>query len=163
MSHFLKKVCLAFVRASRLLVFAGRFQSLESFVEAQDAKTLTSALEKCCVDAAVQINAVTPSRERVRSTVSPCVPRLCLLFLLCLTLGWSNSNHLRGLAELNVFFFFCGVTYLVRCSSLRDNKLSGAIPASLGNLVNLEELWLNANQIEGETDTDGDQESDKFA
>ena len=33
--------------------------------------------------------------------------------------------------------------------SLRDNKLSGAIPESLGNLVNLEELWLNANQIEG--------------
>ena len=40
--------------------------------------------------------------------------------------------------------------YLLPCPSLRDNKLSGAIPESLGNLVNLEELWLNANQIEGE-------------
>ena len=33
--------------------------------------------------------------------------------------------------------------------SVRDNKLSGPIPDSLGNLVNLEELWLNANSIEG--------------
>ena len=40
--------------------------------------------------------------------------------------------------------------YLLPFPSLRDNKLSGAIPESLGNLVNLEELWLNANQIEGE-------------
>lgn len=51
---------------------------------------------------------------------------------------------------VGVCFVFCVGWYLLPYLSLRDNKLSGAIPESLGNLVNLEELWLNANQIEGE-------------
>ena len=34
--------------------------------------------------------------------------------------------------------------------SLRDNQLTGGIPVELGNLVNLERLWLFNNQLTGE-------------
>ena len=33
--------------------------------------------------------------------------------------------------------------------ALRDNQLTGGIPAELGNLVALKELWLNNNQLTG--------------
>ena len=32
---------------------------------------------------------------------------------------------------------------------LRDNQLSGSIPSELGNLANLEGLWLDGNQLSG--------------
>lgn len=66
-----------------------------------------------------------------------------------------NSSYAgRSMCFLSVVFCLLLFTVPPFFSSLRDNKLSGAIPESLGNLVNLEELWLNANQIEGETESD---------
>lgn len=66
--------------------------------------------------------------------------------------GWSVSSNWTGAAgtECTWFGVTCngGQTTVIRIA-LPANQLSGPLPASLGNLSNLQDLWLNSNQLSG--------------
>ncbi len=66
--------------------------------------------------------------------------------------GWSVSSNWNGAAgtECTWFGVTCngGQTTVIRIA-LPANQLSGPLPASLGNLSNLQDLWLNSNQLSG--------------
>ena len=69
--------------------------------------------------------------------------------------NWSRSDNWGTDAPLDRWY---GITVdrngrVIRLD-LRGNQLSGPIPAELGNLVNLESLWLNINQLSGPIPTE---------
>lgn len=60
---------------------------------------------------------------------------------------WLDGNQLTGISPT------IETAQELASLSLADNRLSGRIPDQMGNLRNLQRVWLNQNQLTGEIPT----------
>jgi len=87
----------------------------------------------------------------------PPVERTALIALYNSTDGsnWSNNSNWLGAVDTECTWYgvSCGVGHVIQLQ-LPSNRLSGVIPAELGNLSSLWNLKLNSNQLSGSIPTE---------